>query len=173
MQHGHMDQVGYDTYCKLLDEVIKESKGITVEEEKEVTIDINASSYISNEFIENENQKIEVYQKIALCRSEEELKNIVEDIEDRYGKMPQEVDNLIGIARIKEMCKNIGITKITQKQNNIVFNFEPETFTMDIGEIVSEYGNRIKFSSGVNPYVTYKLKSEENVIKEITDFLKL
>lgn len=173
MQHGHMDQVGYDTYCKLLDEVIKESKGITIEEEKDVTIDINVSSYISNEFIENENQKIEVYQKIALCRNDEELKNIVEDIEDRYGKMPQEVDNLIGIARIKEMCKNIGIIKITQKQNNIVFYFEPETFIMDIGEIVSEYGNRIKVSSGISPYITYKLKNEENVIKEIIDFLKL
>ena len=118
-------------------------------------------------------EKIEVYQNIALCRNEEDLKNITEEITDRYGKMPSEMFNLVGIAKIKELCKNVGITKVTQKQNNIVFNFEPELFTMDIGEIVQKYGDRVKFSSGFNPYITYKLKNTDNVIGEIEEFLKI
>lgn len=172
MQHGHMDQVGYDTYCKLLDEVIKESKGIKVEEDEEdITIDLNISSYIPDSYIDNNTQKIEVYQNIALCRTEEDIKNVTEDILDRFGKMPKEMFNLMGIARIKEMCKEIGIIKVMQKENKIVFYFKPESFTMDIADLVEKYNNRIKFSTGINPYITYTLKNSENVIDEITEFL--
>ena len=70
MQHGHIEQVGYDTYCKLLDEVIKEMQGIEVVEEQDVQIDLAVSSYIPDNFIENSSQKIEIYQNIALCRTE-------------------------------------------------------------------------------------------------------
>ena len=106
IQHGHIDEVGYDTYCKILDEVIKEEKGIKVEEEPEITIDVNLSSFIPDSYIENVDLKMESYRNIALCRTEEDLKNIAEDLTDRYGKMPEEVVNLINIAKIKEMCKS-------------------------------------------------------------------
>lgn len=172
MQHGHMDQVGYDTYCKLLDEVIKESKGIKVEEEQDITIDLNVSSYIPDSYINNNTQKIEVYQNIALCRNEEDIKNVTEDILDRFGKMPKEMFSLLGIARIKEKCKEIGITKITQKQERVVFYFNPESFTLDIADLIAKYNNRIKFSTGINPYITFTLKNTYNVIDEIIEFLK-
>lgn len=173
MQHGHMDQVGYDTYCKLLDEVIKEMKGIQVEEDIDVSIDINVSSYIPDEFIENGAQKIEVYQNIALCNNEKDIENTREDIIDRFGKMPKEVSNLLEIARIKGMCKNIGITKITQKQNSIVFNFNPEIFVIDIDSIVKKYGNKVRFSPAREPYFTYRLESSENVLEEILHFFEI
>lgn len=86
VQHGHMEQVGYDTYCKLLDEVMKESQGIQVEEEKDVQIDLNISSYIPDDFIKDSSQKIEIYQNIALCRTEEDIQNVIDEIIDRYGK---------------------------------------------------------------------------------------
>ena len=173
MQHGHMDQVGYDTYCKLLDEVVKEMKGIEVEEDIDVAIDINVSSYIPDSYIENGSQKIEVYQNIALCSSDEDIKNIEEDILDRFGKMPKEVNNLLEIARIKGMCKNLGITKINQKQSSIVFNFNPETFIMDIDSIVKKYKNRVKFSPAREPYITYRLGNQDNVLNEILEFLSI
>ncbi len=171
MQHGHMDQVGYDMYCKLLDEVVKEMKGIEKEEDIDVIIDINVSSYIPDSYIENESQKIEVYQNIALCENDQDIKNIEEDIIDRFGKMPNEVNNLLEIARIKEMCKNLGVTKITQKQNNIVYNFNPDNFTVNIDNMVKKYGNRIKFSLAREPYITYKLENKDNVLKEVINFL--
>ena len=173
MQHGHMDQVGYDTYCKLLDEVVKEMKGIEIEEDIDVSIDINVSSYIPDSYIENQSQKIEVYQNIALCSTEEDIKNIEEDILDRFGKMPKEIINLLEIAKIKGMCKKLGITKINQKQNNIVFNFNPESFIMDIDRIIKKYKNRVRFSPAREPYITYKLESSENVLEEIIDFLEI
>lgn len=80
-----MEQVGYDTYCKLLDEVIKEEQGISqVVEEKDVQIDINVSSYIPDEYIENGSQKIEIYQDIALCKAEEDVTNVIDEIIDRF-----------------------------------------------------------------------------------------
>ncbi len=172
MQHGHMDQVGYDTYCKLLDEVVKEMKGIKQEEDIDVTIDINVSSYIPNEYIQNNAQKIEVYQSIALCNNENDIKNVSEDITDRYGRMPNEVINLLEISRIKNMCKNLGITKITQRQNNIIFNFNPDLFALDIDKLIKEYKNRVRFSPAREPYVTYKLEKSEDVLNEILNFLK-
>jgi len=172
MQHGHMDAVGYDTYCKLLNEVVKESKGLELEkEEPDVTIDINVSSYIPDDYIENSSQKIEVYRNIALIRTEEDVKNVVEDIQDRFGTLPKEVLSLIDIAKIKEMCKNIGITKITQKDTSVIFNFEPDTFSLDIDKLIKKYSSRIKFSSSIRPYITYRLENNENIIQEIKDFL--
>lgn len=168
-----MDQVGYDTYCKLLDEVIKEMKGIQLEEDIDVSIDINVSSYIPDEFIENGAQKIEVYQNIALCNNEKDIENTKEDIIDRFGKMPKEVNNLLEIARIKGMCKNIGITKITEKQNSIVFNFNPEIFTIDIDSIIKKYGSKVRFSPAREPYFTYKLENSKDVLKEIEKFLEI
>ena len=167
IQHGHIDEVGYDTYCKILDEVVKEQKGIKVEEEEEITIDLGISSFIPDSYIENTNQKMESYRNIALCKTEEELKNIKEDLEDRYGKMPQEVINLLDIAKIKELCRNAGIIKVIQKQNNIVLYFEPEKCTLDMPSLVQKYKNTIKFSTGVTPYITYKVQEQKNLIQEI------
>ncbi len=173
MQHGHMDQVGYDTYCKLLDEVVKEMKGIEIEEDMDVTIDINVSSYIPDDYIENGSQKIEVYQNIALCLTAEDIKNVEEDITDRFGKIPKEVLNLLEIAKIKNLCKNIGISKLTQRQNNIVFNFIPEKFAIDIDSIIKKYGNRVKFSPAKEPYITYRLDNMNNILEEIKEFLNI
>ncbi|MBE5819721.1 MAG: transcription-repair coupling factor [Clostridiales bacterium] len=172
MQHGHMDQVGYDTYCKLLDEVIKEYKGIETEEEKEITIDIDVSSYIPDSYIENNSQKIEVYQNIALASNEEDLKNVVDDISDRFGKIPKEVIGLIDIARIKILCRNLGINKVMQKNSSIVFTFEKNQFNMDINKLIEEYENNIKFSPAIEPYITLKISNKQNIIDEIKKFLK-
>ena len=104
IQSGHMEQVGYDTYCKLLDEVIKEMQGVEIEEEQDVQIDLQFSSYIPEEYIENSSQKIEIYQDIALCKTEEDIQNITDEIIDRFGAMPSEVENLLEIARIKNLA---------------------------------------------------------------------
>lgn len=173
MQHGHLDQVGYDTYCKLLDEVVKEEKGIKQEEELDVLIDINVSSFIPDTYIENNSQKIEVYQSIALCRTDEDINKIIEDVQDRFGAIPKEALSLIEIARIKQACMRSGIYKVMQKQNNIVFYFKQELFTFDIAKLIEKYGNRIKFSTGFIPYLTYKLKNKNNIIEEIEEFLNV
>lgn len=175
IQHGHMDQVGYDTYCKLLDEVIKEIQGIEIEPEKDIQIDLNVSSYLPDNFIENSSQKIEIYQDIALCRTEEDIQNVIDEIIDRFGPMPEKVENLIEIARIKELCKKTGVIKIQEKRESIVFTFEPAEFDMKIVNILIEkYRNKIKFSPGNTPYITYKYQNNSDMKKlsEVKEFLR-
>ena len=173
MQHGHMEQVGYDMYCKLLDQVVKEMKGIQVEEEIDVQLDLDVSSYIPDEFIEDSNQKIEIYQEIALCKNEDEIKDITDSIIDRYGNMPKEIEKLLDIARIRNACRAKNIIKVAQKSDKVIFYFDEKTFDFSVVEkLLKKYGMRIKFSPAKNPYVTYKLKNINDILKEIKEFLQ-
>ena len=181
IQSGHMEQVGYDTYCSLLDQVVKEMQGIEVEEEPEIQIDINISSYIPDSYIESSSQKIEVYQNIALCRTEEDIQNVIDEIIDRYGVMPKELENLIEVARIKELCQNAGVIKVSERENaltnsiNIVFYFDKNKYNPEIVEIlIKKYGYNVKFSAGMEPYVTLKLSKvkDDELIEKIKEFLR-
>ncbi len=175
IQHGHMDQVGYDTYCKLLDEVVKEMQGVEVKEEIDVQIDLNISSFIPDEYIENSSQKIEVYQNIALSRTEEDIQNVIDEIIDRFGAMPEEVNNLLEVARIKELAKKAFVTKISQRRESVVFSFGANSFNMDVVDrLVKKYRNEIRFSPGKEPYITYKLpeNSDAVIVKKVKEFLK-
>ena len=186
IQHGHMEQVGYDTYCNLLDQVVKEMQGMEItesDEEPEIQIDINISSYIPDSYIENSSQKIEVYQNIALCRTEEDIQNVIDELIDRYGVMPKELENLIEVARIKEMCRKAGIVKISEKKNmldiqstqkSIVFYFDKNKYNPEIVDgLIKKYGYNIKFSTGVEPYITLKIGNitGEELIEKIKGFL--
>ena len=173
LQHGHLAQVGYDMYCKILDEVIKEMQGIEIEEESDVQIDINVSSYIPDEFIDNSSQKIEIYQNIALCKNEEDIQNVLDDIIDRYGNVPKEIINLLDITRIKNLCKKIGVIKISQKKDKILFYINEKKFDLkNVTKIIEIYKTRVKFSPGKSPYITYYLKDMSKIIDEINEFLK-
>ena len=178
IQSGHMEQVGYDTYCKLLDEVVKEMQGTPIREEKEVQIDINLSSYIPDNYIEDSAQKIEIYQDIALCRNEKDIEDVIDEIIDRYGIMPIEVENLIEIARIKILARKANVLKLTQKEHVIILNLDKDNIQIDekmVNDLVKKYGVRIRFSPGVEPYITLKIdgKDEKKIVDEIKELLKL
>ena len=175
IQHGHMEQVGYDTYCNLLDQVIKEMKDIKVEEETDIQIDLNVSSYIPDTYISESNQKIKIYQDIALCRNEEDIQNVIDEMIDIYGEMPEELENLINIARIKELAKKANILRIQQRANGIVFWFDGSKFNFDIvDKLIKEYRNKIKFSAGKDPYITYKVEelSDSKILLRVKEFLR-
>ena len=171
IQSGHLEEVGYDTYTRLLNEVLKEEQGIKVEEEQDCQIDLNVTSYIPDTYIPDQNQKIEIYQDIALCKTEEDIRNVIDEMIDRFGNMPDEIENLLEISRIKQLAKAKYITKIQSKFNSIVFTYENDKFnTNSINELIQKYGSRIKFSSGIKPMIT--LKIEKNLEKEILNETK-
>ncbi len=174
IQSGHLEQVGYDTYCSLLDEVVKEIKGIDVKPEVNVQIDINVTSYIPDEYISDSNQKIEIYQDIALCKNEEDIQNIIDEIIDRFGNMPPELENLIDIARIKYLSKDLSISKIVSKKTAVVFTFEEGKFDYDVHNLVEKYSNRLKFSAGIKPMITLEIgtNNEMKILNDVTEFLK-
>ncbi len=153
-------------------------KGIKVEPEIEIQIDLNVTSYIPDEYIQDANQKIEIYQNIALCKKEEDIQNVIDEIIDRFGNMPSELENLIDIARIKYLAKQLKISKIASKNINkkttVVFTFEPNEFELDLNQLVQKYGNKIKFSNGIKPMVTLEIANnhERQILNDVTEFLK-
>ena len=174
VQHGHLEQVGYDTYCNLLDEVVKEIQGEKIVQEIDVQIDLDVTSYIPDEYISDSSQKIEIYQDIALCKNEEDIQNIVDEMIDRFGNMPEQIENLLDIARIKNLCKKIGINKVQGRRNFVLFIFETQELNININELVQKYRNRIKFTQGIKPQITLALEdsSEKGTLKEVMEFLK-
>lgn len=173
IQSGHLEQVGYDTYCSLLDEVVKEMQGIEVEPEIDIQIELNVTSYIPDEYIPDSAQKIEIYQNIALCKNEEDIQNVVDEIIDRFGNMPSELENLLDIARIKYLAKAQYISKIASRKTAVVFTFEQSKFDVDIPKLVEKYKNRLKFSPGVKPMITLEIGStnERQILNDVTEFL--
>ena len=174
IQSGHLEQVGYDTYCNLLDEVVKEMQGKEVEPDLDIQIDLNVTSYIPDEYISDSSQKIEIYQNIALCKNEQDIQNVVDEIIDRFGNMPGELENLLDIARIKYLAKPLYITKIASKKTSVVFTYDQKKFNVDIVRLVETYKNKVKFQPGVKPMITLNIgtKNERQILNDVIDFLK-
>ena len=176
-QHGHMEAVGYEMYCKLLDEAVREIKGETVLPEVDTQIDLKITAYIPTSYIENINQKIEVYQDIANMDKEEQISEIIDELIDRYGDVPKEVMNLLDVARIKILARSLKILNVTQKGDNVIFEFDdPETIKDSTVQILIDiYKSRVFFSSGVKPYITLKLQSKKDsdIVEEVIKILNI
>ncbi len=163
-QHGHMEAVGYDMYCKLLDEAVKEIQGEEVVAEVDTQIELKITAFIPSDYIENANQKIEIYQDIANLEKEEQISEIIDELIDRFGELPNEVINLIEIARIKILSRQLKILSIKQNQDNIIvqFNEIDNNISDKVQTLIDMYKNKIFFSSGISPYITLKLQSKKD-----------
>lgn len=159
-QHGHMESVGYDMYCRLLDEAVKELKGEPATDEgDDISIDINVSAYIDGEYISAESQKIEMYKKIASIGSEQDVLDIEDELTDRYGDLPEPVRNLLSIAHIKVLARQIGFSSITEKNESIIFQLGAGKHINigAIGALTAKYRRQLLFNAGSSPYLMYKI----------------
>ena len=118
-QHGHMVNVGFDTYCQLLEETVQELQGQKVETKQPTIVDINVTAFIPEEWVGSKEQKMIEYKRLADVHNETELNYIVSEWKDRFSKIPDEVDNLIKLVQIRLMATKVGITLIRETMNNI------------------------------------------------------
>ncbi|AQR92848.1 MULTISPECIES: transcription-repair coupling factor [Clostridium] len=171
-QHGHMASIGYDLYCRMLEDTVKLIKGEIQKEPIETTLDIKVDAFIPESYIEDEIQKIEIYKKIAVIEGLEDYNDIKEELEDRYSKIPEPVYNLMDIAYIKSRAKSIFIEEIKETPKEMLFKFaENESDYKNIFKILMEkYKNSVVLKFGSNPYFAFKIKcvKKENVL----EFLK-
>ncbi|TCT13058.1 transcription-repair coupling factor [Natranaerovirga pectinivora] len=179
-QHGHMEAVGYDMYCKLLEQAIKTMKNHDQEDSFDTTIEMNVNAYIPQSYIENEIQKLDIYKRIAAIENEEDYFEIQEEIEDRYGDIPKTVSNLLEIALIKALAHSADIISVEQRQDYIKLQVRQETKInpIKIPGLIEKYNNKLKFSIKDAPFFTYKVdinnKNEffrqiKNVLHDIKD----
>ena len=115
-QHGHMEAVGYDLYCKMLNEAVKHLKGEMEEEETfTTTMDLNVDAFIPASYISNEYQKLDVYKRIAAIESREEMEDMAEELTDRFGDIPKKVEKLLEVAALKAQAHQLYVTAVEQK----------------------------------------------------------
>lgn len=157
-QHGHMEAVGYDLYCKLLNESVKEIQGqTTAQESYETVLDIDVDAFIPERYIKNEYQKLDVYKRIAAIQSEEEYDDMLEELMDRFGEPPKSVQNLLMIARLRAMAHDVWLTEVTQKGDEVklVMYEKAQIDTTKIDSLLKYYKGKLKFTIDKNPYFIY------------------
>ncbi len=157
-QHGHMEAVGYDLYCKLLNESVRELKGQDVTQESyETAIDLDVDAFIPDSYIRNEIQKLDIYKRIAAIRNEEEHDDMLEELMDRFGEPSRPVQNLLAIARMRAEAHDAYITELTQKGDEvkIVMYEKAQIDTTRIDGLLKYYRGRLRFTIETNPYFTY------------------
>ena len=174
-QHGHMDSVGYELYCKLLNEAVSQLKGEPVKKEFETLIDIKLNAFIPSSYIASEEQKLEMYKRISLITDKNDYYDVQEELEDRYGDIPRAVNNLLDVAHIKAEAHKAGAVNVKQTGNKVLIYFTsdaPISGEKLMDTIAQNKGRMLFTSTGGTPYITYTLKDERSVLTEIKDIIE-
>ena len=169
-QHGHMNAVGYDLYCKMLSEAVKEAKGIHTMEDFETTIDLNMDAFIPDSYISNEFQKLDIYKRIAGIESQQEYDDMLEELIDRFGEPPKAVLNLLAIARLKALAHQAYITEIKQSGKTVCVTLYEKAKLNPAGipELIQKYRRGLQFKNEKEP--KFLLIPVGDMISALTDF---
>ncbi len=158
-QHGHMEAVGYEMYCQLLEQAVREQKGLPQEKKTETLIDLPVSAFISDKYIQSHSQRISAYKRIAAIETQEDLYDVYDEIEDRYGTVAQEVHNLMEIALIKSMAEKCGIAEIIGSTSQVIFRFDSENMPSGdkLIEILTKRPKEIFAPNPNKPKINFKI----------------
>lgn len=166
-QSGHLEAVGYDLYCKMLNQAIEVLKGETPEEDFETKIDLMCDAFVPASYIKNETLKMDIYKRIAGIETDEEYEDMQDELIDRFGDIPSQVENLLQVVLLKAAAHKVYITEIsgTKDKMKIMMWNQAKIDVERIPILVREYKGRLKFVTGDTPYFVYSPKpDEDNVI---------
>lgn len=175
-QHGHMAAIGYDLYCRMLEDTVKLIKGEIENEPIETTVELKVDAYIPGDYIADEMQKIEVYKKIAAIASQEDMMEIQDELIDRFSDIPNPVLNLMNIAYIRSIAKTLGISEIKERKEELWLQFESKDYIKQeyINALIQKYSRKIGFKEDKKPIVTYKISDikKEDLIGTLRELME-
>ena len=172
-QSGHMIDVGYDMYMKLLSEAVLEARGIEVPARAECSADLAVAANIPDRYIPSQEQRMDIYRRIALIRTEEEADDLTDELIDRFGDPPPGVNALIYVALLRGEAGKAGVTDISQKQGYLKFtlrDFDMEKLSALYAR--PEYKGRLRVEAGSKPCVSLRIKAKGRVIDEARAFVR-
>lgn len=176
VQHGHIESIGYDMYCKILRESISQAKGEDIRNNfYETIIDINVDTHIDDSYIQTEMEKLEMYKKFNTIYTIEDMYDVIDECNDRFGDIPKEVLNIIKLGYVKNVANSIGVIKIFDtKTINIKFGNDVKIDTQKFVEYLGENAQRMKFVGGLDNtlYVEYK-NLIKDLVEVVTDLKKI
>ena len=169
-QHGHMNAVGYDLYCKMLNEAVKEAKGIHTMEDFETSVDLNVDSYIPDSYISNEFQKLDIYKRIAGIETQQDYDDMLEELLDRFGEPGKAVLNLLAIAKLKAIAHQGYVTEIKQIGKTVRFTLyeKARLNTEGFPALIQKYRRGLQFKNEQEP--KFILEPQGNLILALTEF---
>lgn len=194
-QSGHMMNIGYELYCKMVDDAVRALQGEIVNENKEeAAIELPVSAYIPETYIENEMLKLQMYKKIATVRSYDDEDEIIDEMLDRFGDVPVETVNLVKISHIRYLAEELSVTRLyIQKEDSapasvrmknrrtagndnvkVVFSFAPENALSGFAlfNLTEKYGSRVFVHGGAEPFIRFTTP-RRSMLQETADLLEL
>jgi len=173
-QSGHMSSVGFDMYLKLLEEAVLEEKGAPIKRKPTCSADLSVSANIPDKYISNSEQRMDIYRRIAMIDDKDDADDMEDELQDRYGDLPESVRELIRVALLRAEAAEAGINDISQKGGSLIFRLkelEPDKLGLLMAD--REFSKRIKLELSADaPTFTYKLKSGVPVIDEALEFVR-
>ena len=174
-QHGHISSVGFEMYCRLLEEAMQEIKtGQPVKLQPEPILEIRVEAYLSGEYISDAMHKIEFYQKIAAIRNEEHISRITAELIDRFGEPTKATLNLLEVAKIKNIMRKLGIESIIEQQNRLDISFG-ENINIDVENVINlqnKMPNNVRIIQGPPERILIKFNTK-NILKYIIGLLEI
>ena len=164
-QSGHMEAVGYDLYCKMLNEAVRLLKGEEVENSDfDTTVDISMDAYIPSSYIRNEYIKLDMYKRIAAVENEEECMDIQDELIDRFGDIPKAVQNLLSVSLIRVMAHHVYATEVSgNKQEIKITMYQRANINVEnIPKLLEKYKGVLTFTAAEEPYFTYVERKKVN-----------
>lgn len=168
-QHGHMEAVGYELYCKMLNEAVKKLKGMeTTLEDFNTLVDLDVDAFIPVDYIVNEIQKLDIYKRIAGIETIQESDDMREELRDRFGSVPKSVENLLRIALIRVTAHRLYITELKGGREEIRFSMRNDAKIQveQIPVLLKKYDKHLKFVTRGTPYFLYRYKKSGMVEKD-------
>lgn len=162
-QHGHIAAIGFDLYCRLLEEAMTERRGEKKPDTPDPTIEVAMDAFIEEEYISDPAQKVEMYKKIAAITSLLEADEVEEELEDRFGDLPTATRNLLEIARLKVLAKQLGISAVTTERGDLVARFLPG-LALDAERITAllvGYKGQVRYQPGRQPVMRWRTAGRE------------
>ena len=174
-QHGHMEAVGYDLYCKMLNEAVLRNKGEDVSlDEFNTQIDLDVDAFIPTEYIVNEVQKLDIYKRIAGIENESEAADLRDELKDRFGKVPVSAENLLTISVLRALAHSCYVTEIKGGRGVIKVIMRPDAKVCveHIPDLMISQGKSLTFSSAGIPYFQYKYHLSHIIEKDEEELLR-
>ena len=164
-QHGHMEAVGYDLYCKMLNEAVIALKGGQEEEETfETVVDCDIDAFIPDGYIKNEYLKLDVYKRISAIETDDEYMDMQDELIDRFGDIPKSVDNLLRVAELKAMAHRAYVTEVDINTQEIRIELYPKAKldVTGIPALIAGYKTALRFAQGEKPVLFYQDKGKKH-----------
>jgi transcription-repair coupling factor (superfamily II helicase) len=174
-QHGHIADVGYELYCKMVDDAVRAIQGEIVKDDmEEATIELKVSAYIPEYYIEDEVSKLRMYKKISAIRTYDDEDEIIDELLDRYGDVPQVTINLIKISHIRYLASVLAITEIKQQEGRVIFNFSKENALSGYGlfNAMEKFGQKLFVHGGKQPFLRLTV-NEKKCLEDVITLLEL